>query len=141
MAGKSLAQTHASPAPETEKLTINLGFVDLGQIDLLVKERFYTNRSDFIRNAIRQELLRHSEVVQTTAARKQFTLGLQRLGRTELEAAVAAGKPLDIRALGLVSISRDVTPELARAAIASMSVLGALDASREVKSALSDRMR
>lgn len=141
MAKKTLARTHARPAPDTEKLTINLGFVDLGQIDLLVRERFYSNRSDFIRSAIRQELQRHADVVLQTAARKQFTLGLQNFTRAELEAAVAEGRLLEIRALGLVSIARDVQPELARAAIASISVLGALDASREVKAALVDRMR
>ncbi len=141
MASKTLVRAHSGSAPDTEKLTINIGFVDLGQIDLLVAERFYSNRSDFIRSAIRQELQRHAEVVQKTASRKRFTLGLQSFGRAELEAAIASGTPLEIRGLGLVSIARDVTPELAVGAIASISVLGALDASREVKAALLERMQ
>ena len=39
---------------ETEKITINVGFVDLGHIDLRVREGFYTNRTDFIRTSISQ---------------------------------------------------------------------------------------
>ena len=32
--------------PESEKVTINLGFVDLGHIDLLVSERLGVHRND-----------------------------------------------------------------------------------------------
>jgi Arc/MetJ-type ribon-helix-helix transcriptional regulator len=128
-------------APDSEKITINLGFVDLGHIDLLVQDGFYANRTDFIRTAIRNQLDRHIDVVRQSVARKTMDLGLRHYSREDLEAARAAGTTLSIRVLGLASIARDVTPELARATIDSISVLGALHASHDVKVALQDRMR
>jgi Arc/MetJ-type ribon-helix-helix transcriptional regulator len=127
--------------PETEKITINLGFVDLGHIDLMVQEGFYSNRTDFIRTAIRNQLERHSDAVKQSTARKSLDLGLRNYGREDLEAARRAGKMLHINVLGLASIAQDVTPALARATIASITVLGALHASPAVKAALADRMR
>lgn len=127
--------------PDTEKITINLGFVDLGHIDLLVKEGFYSNRTDFIRSAIRQRLMHHDDAVRQVVARNTFTLGLKTYSRAELEALRAAGETLHIRGLGLTSIAPDVTPELARATIESLIVLGALNASPQVKAALADRLR
>lgn len=127
--------------PETEKITINLGFVDLGHIDLMVREGFYSNRTDFIRTAIRNQLERHSDVVKQSTARKSLDLGLRNYGREDLEAARQSGEMLHINVLGLASIGQDVTPELARATIASVTVLGALHASPAVKAALADRMR
>lgn len=140
MAGKSPSRTKTS-LPESEKITINLGFVDLGQIDLLVKEGFYSNRSDLIRTAIRQQLLQHAEVLKQTVTRKTLTLGLQHYSRSDLEAVQAAGERLQLRVLGLASIAHEVSVELALATIESIHVLGALSASPEVKAALADRMR
>ena len=128
-------------AGETEKITINLGFIDLGQIDLLVQEGFYSNRTDFIRTAIRNQLTTHADVVKQTVARKTMVLGLQQYNRRDLEAVQKAGEKLQIQVLGMAVISDDVTPELAKATIDSIIVLGALRASRAVKSALSDRIR
>ncbi len=128
-------------APDSEKITINLGFVDLGQVDLLVRDGFYATRTDFIRTAIRNQIERHAEPLRHSVARRTLQLGLSHFGRAELEAACAAGAPLSISVLGLASIARDVSPELARAAIASITVLGALHASPEVRAALADRMR
>ena len=128
-------------AGETEKVTINLGYVDLGHIDLLVQEGFYSNRTDFIRTAIRNQIERHAETTKQSVARKSVELGMRHYSREDLEAAQAAGQPLDIRVLGLATIAQDVTPELARATIASVEVLGALHASAAVKAALRDRIR
>ncbi|MGX2030385.1 CopG family transcriptional regulator [Methylocaldum gracile] len=128
-------------AGETEKITINLGFVDLGQIDLLVQEGFYSNRTDFIRTAIRNQLAAHAEVVKQTVARKTLVLGLQEYTRRDLEAVRTAGQRLQIQVLGLVIIGDDVSPELARDTIESITVLGALRASADVKSALTGRIR
>ena len=125
---------------DSEKITINLGYVDLGHIDLMVQEGFYTNRTDFIRTAIRNQLDRHADACQRSVARKSLDLGLRHYSRADLEAARAAGQMLDIQVLGLASIAGDVTPELARATIASVAVLGALHASPAVKAALADRM-
>ncbi|RYC30118.1 CopG family transcriptional regulator [Lichenibacterium minor] len=125
--------------PDSEKITINLGFVDLGHIDLLVRDGFYANRTDFIRTAIRNGLERHGDAVKQSVARKRLSLGLTHYGRRDLEAAVAAGETLDIQVLGLATIGSDVTPELARAAISSVQVLGALHASPAVRAALADR--
>ncbi len=126
--------------PESEKLTINLGFVDLGQIELLVQEGFYSNRSDFIRTAIRNQIERHAEVVRQVVTRKSVDLGLRHISSADLQAAKAAGQMLDIRVLGLAVIASDVTPDLARATISALSVLGTLQASAAVKAALADRM-
>lgn len=125
---------------ETEKLTINLGVVDLGQIDLLVQEGFYSNRTDLIRTAIRNQLLAHGDEVKRTVARRTLVLGLQHLGRADLERAVAAGQMLQIQVVGLARIANDVPPELARAAIQSVEVLGAFHASAAVRDALADRI-
>ena len=130
-----------SKAGETEKITINLGVIDLGQIDLLVQEGFYSNRTDFIRTAIRNQLATHTEVVKQTVARKTLVLGLQHYTRQDLEAVRAAGQKLQIHVLGLASIAEDVSPELARDTIDSLVVLGALHASPAVKAALADRTR
>lgn len=126
---------------DTEKITINLGLIDLGQIDLLVQEGFYSNRTDFIRTAIRNHLATHADVVKQTVARRTLVLGLQHFTRAQLEARLAAGEKLSIQVLGLASIADDVTPELARAVIDSLTVLGALHASPAVKAALADRIR
>lgn len=126
---------------DSEKITINLGFVDLGHIDLLVKDGFYANRTDLIRTAIRNQLDRHGEIVRGTVARKGIDLGLRHYTKADLEAALAAGTMIDINVLGLASISTDVSPELALATIRSVSVLGALHASLRVRAALKDRTR
>jgi Arc/MetJ-type ribon-helix-helix transcriptional regulator len=126
---------------ESEKLTLNLGYVDLGHVDLLVQDGFYANRSDFIRTAIRNQLDRHADVLKRSTERQGLDLGLRHYDRATLEAARDRGEVLHINVLGLLSIADDVSPELAREAIASVTVLGALAASPAVKAALRDRMR
>lgn len=130
----------APPRPTDEKITINLGCVDLGQIDLLVQEGFYANRTDLIRTAIRNQLVTHGEVVRQVVLRKTLVLGIQHYSAADLRAIQAAGEQLQIRVLGLASIAPDVTPELALAAIESVTVLGALHASPAVKAALMERI-
>lgn len=125
---------------ETEKITINVGYVDLGHIDLLVHEGFYSNRTDFIRTAIRNQLATHADAVKQSIVRHTLELGLRHYSREDLEAVKAAGRKLRIHVVGLVTIAEDVTPELALATIESMTVLGALQASKAVKAALADRI-
>ncbi|MDB5658064.1 MAG: putative transcriptional regulator, CopG family [Cypionkella sp.] len=125
---------------ESEKLTINLGFVDLGQVELLVQAGFYSNRSDFIRTAIRNQLERHAETVKQVVSQRSVDLGLRHISVRDLEAAKAAGQMLDIRVLGLAVIAADVPAELAREAISTLTILGALQASDAVKAALADRI-
>lgn len=127
--------------PESEKITINLGFVDLGKIDLLVQDGFYANRTDLIRTAIRNQLARHEDAVTSSSARNQLQLGLVRYDRVALEAVEAAGDVLHVRVLGLATIADDVEPALASRTIASVEVLGAFHASPAVKAALADRVR
>ncbi len=129
-----------SKTPDTEKITVNLGFVDLGHIDLMVQEGFYTNRSDFIRTAVRNQVERHADVVKTSVVRKTLDLGLRHYSRADLEQVRAAGETLHLNVLGLVTIASDVDADLARATIASITVLGALHASIDVKAALADRI-
>ncbi len=130
-----------SKVADSEKITINLGHVDLGQIDLMVQEGFYSNRTDFIRTAIRRQLERHDEAVKQAIARNKVELGLRLFSREDLETVRAAGQMLHIRVLGLAAIANDVTPELARATIGSIAVLGAFNASPAVRAALVDRIR
>ena len=125
----------------SEKITINMGFVDLGQIDLLVSEGFYGNRTDFIRTAIRNQIGTHAEAVKQVVARKTLVLGLQHFSAADLQGVKAAGQTLAIRVLGLATIANDVTPALALATIDSLEVLGALHASPAVKAALVGRIR
>ena len=127
--------------PDSEKITLNLGYVDLGRIDLLVQEGFYSNRSDFIRTAIRKQLDTHGDVVSKTVERHTMELGLRDYSRADLEALRDAGEVLHVKVVGLARIDPDVTPELALQTIGSISVLGALQATAEVKKALADRIR
>ncbi len=126
---------------ETEKITVNLSYVDLGHIDLLVREGFYSNRSDFIRTAIRNGLAAHRDEVRETIVRHTLELGLRHFTCADLEAVKAAGEKLHIKVVGLTSIDPDVSPALALATIESITVLGALHASDEIKRALADRIQ
>jgi Arc/MetJ-type ribon-helix-helix transcriptional regulator len=126
--------------PDSEKITINLGYVDLGRIDLLVQEGFYSNRSDFIRTAIRNQLDTHISTVTRTIERHTMELGLRDYSTADLEALRDLGEVLHVRVVGLARIAPDVTVELALQTIGSITVLGALQASREVKAALADRI-
>jgi len=135
------AGTEVRRVGETEKLTINLGVVDLGQIDLLVQEGFYSNRTDLIRTAIRNQLAVHGDEVKRTVARRTLVLGLQNVTRSDLERAQAAGEKLQIHVVGLARIADDVSAELARNTIESVEVLGAFHASAAVRRALADRIR
>jgi len=126
---------------DSEKVTINLGLVDLGQIDLLVQQDFYSSRTDFIRTAIRNQLATHADTVRQTIARKTLVLGVQHYTRRDLEAVQLAGEMLQINLLGLASIADDVSPELALATIQSIEVLGVFRASPAVRAALAGRIR
>ena len=126
--------------PESEKLTLNLGFVDLGNIDLLVRDGFYANRSDFIRTAIRNQIATHAEATKKAATRLTLDFGIRTFSRADLEAVKAAGERLEIRVLGLAAITEDVPAELADATIASLTVLGAFHASPQVKAVLAGRL-
>ncbi|TGX50292.1 CopG family transcriptional regulator [Sphingomonas gei] len=135
-----MPQAHdIKPRGDSEKITINLGYVDLGHVDLLVRDGFYSNRTDFIRTAIRNQLDRHREAAEKAVVRRRLELGISHFSRAQLEAARDAGETLDIRVLGLATIAADVSPELAHSAISSLHVLGALHASSAVKAALADR--
>jgi Arc/MetJ-type ribon-helix-helix transcriptional regulator len=140
MARELVTQVSRVRAGDTEKITINLGPIDLGQIDLLVQEGFYSNRTDLIRTAIRNQLQLHGDVIRQTVTRKSLVLGLQHYSRADLEAVRDAGQTLQIQILGLASIGVDVTPELALATIDSVTVLGTLHASPAVKAALAGRI-
>ncbi len=126
---------------ETEKITINLSVVDLGQVDLLVEQGFYSNRTDFIRTAIRSQLNVHSEVVKQAVVRREFVLGICNYDHRDLAFKHADGARLDIKVVGMVRIANDVTPQLALDTIESLQVFGVLHASPEVKKALADRIR
>ena len=125
--------------PDSDKVTVNVGLVDLAQVDLLVNEGFYSNRTDFVRTAIRNQLLVHADAIRQTVVRKRFVVGQHRYSRKELEQVVAAGEKLDVHVLGLAVIEDDVPAELASAAIATIQVLGAFIASPAVREALADR--
>ena len=139
MPAKSATSVTLTAKPVDEKITINLGCVDLGQIDFLVNEGFYANRTDLIRTAIRNQLASHVEIVKQVVARKTLVLGIHHLSAQDLPQAQAAGQRLQIRVLGLATVAADVSPELALATIDSVEVLGALRASPAVRAALASR--
>ena len=141
MPARSATSVTLAAKPADEKITINLGCVDLGQIDLLVNEGFFANRTDLIRTAIRNQLASHAEVVRQVVARKTLVLGIHHLSAQDLRAVQAAGQTLQIRVLGLATIADDVSPKLALATIESVEVLGALRASPAVRAALAGRTR
>jgi Arc/MetJ-type ribon-helix-helix transcriptional regulator len=127
--------------PDTEKISFNMSVVDLGQVDLLVDQGFYSSRTDFLIAAVRRQIESHAITVKQTVERKSMTLGMAIYGREDLEKRAAAGNPVDIRVVGVLKIADDVTPELARAAIKSVSVFGKIRAKPEVVSALLFRER
>jgi Arc/MetJ-type ribon-helix-helix transcriptional regulator len=126
---------------KSEKITINVGVVDLGQIDLLVSEGFFGNRTDFIRTAIRRQLETRSSALDSTVARRELVLGSAHYSRLDLEALRDSGHMVELRVLGLASIADDVSPDLAVATIAAVEVLGAFRAPPKVKAALASRTR
>jgi Arc/MetJ-type ribon-helix-helix transcriptional regulator len=128
-----------SEGEKTEKITINLGLVDIGQIDLLIQEGFYTNRTDFIRTAIRTQLATRAGALDQSAARRTLTLGSCYYTRSDLEQIRDTGQMIHIRVLGLASTAADVSPQLALATVASVEVLGAFRAPAAVKAALAAR--
>jgi Arc/MetJ-type ribon-helix-helix transcriptional regulator len=127
--------------PESEKLTLNVGYVDLGKIDLLVREGYYSNRSDFIRTAIRNQLAAQATDVDRSVTRNTLDVGLRDFTRSELEQLRARNEKLAIRVVGLARFASDVTPELAATTIDSITVLGALQASEAVKAALAGKLK
>ena len=129
-----------SRVPDTEKITINLGVVDLGQIDLLVQEGFYSNRTDLIRTAIRNQIAVHGDELKRAVVRRTMVVGLHHVTAVELERLRTEGRMLHLHVVGLARIANDVTPELARATIAAVDVLGAFQASAAVRKALADRI-
>ena len=126
---------------ESEKITINVGYVDLGHIDLLVREGFYSNRTDLIRTALRNQIAAHAETLRQTVSRRSLVLGIHYYSRKDLEAARDRGEQLQIQVLGLATIADDVSPALALKTIESIVVLGALHASAGVKRALAARIK
>ena len=143
MDGMKNSDTSIEPrqrAGETEKMTVNVGVVDLGHVDLLVQEGYYSNRSDLVRTALRNQLTLHADTLKQTVTRRTLTVGLVHYGRADLEKVVSAGQRLQVQVVGLARIADDVTPELARAAIESVTVLGAFQASAAVRRALADRI-
>jgi len=121
---------------DTEKVSVNLGMVDLGQVDLLVEQGFYSNRTDFIRTAVRNQIQQHSSVVQEQLSSRVMGLGVVSYDRKALERLLDRGKMLELRMVGVVHLSSDVTPELALATISAVKVFGAFRASAAVKKAL-----
>lgn len=126
--------------PETEKITINISAVDLGKIDLLVNEGLYTNRSDLIRTAIRNQLDRHNFEVQQSVTRHSYTIGVLAYDKSDFEKFKAQGKKIKMNIVGMLHLGKDIPPELAREVVESIQVRGVFHASDEIKAALKDQM-
>ena len=126
---------------EIERITTGVGIVDLGQIDRLVDKDLFATRSEFIRTAIRTYLEQYREELVQAGFKKSFTIGVHILNAHDLEDVVAAGNAIDLHVVGSLTISQDVTPELARKAIRSVAVYGSFRAREEIKAALADRIK
>jgi len=127
--------------PDTEKITINMSAVDLGKVDLLVQEGFYSNRTDFIRTAIRNQLDKHNLEIQQSVSRNNYGVGVLFYSRSDIERFKAKGQKVNIKMIGMLSLASDIPADLARDVIESIKVLGIFIVSDEVKAALSDRMK
>lgn len=126
---------------DTEKITINMSAVDLGKIDLMVQEGSYSNRTDFIRTAIRSQLEKHTFEIQQTITRNSYVIGVLTYDQDDLEQKKAKGEKVNIRVLGLLHLASDISPNLAREVIESIQVRGIFQASDKVKTALIDRTK
>lgn len=127
--------------PEPEKVTINLSVVDLGQIDVLVEEGYYSSRTDFLRTAARAQLEKQSEALNQIVRRRGLTIGVVHLSRAELEGYFQKGESLDLRLVGMLAIDAEVPPQLAGAVIRNLQVYGVVRATRAVRSALGIKER
>lgn len=127
--------------PESEKITINMNVVDLGKVDTLVQEGVYSNRTDFIRTAIRNLLDKHSLEIQQTVSRNSFAIGILVYDRSDLEKVRARGEKLNFNIIGMLSLDKDIPVDLADEVIESVQVRGVFNASEPVKAVLSDRMK
>lgn len=118
---------------ETEKITINIDVVDLGKIDLLVDQGFYSNRTDLIKTSIRNELLKHEETVKQIVTEKSYNIGVTKFSKDYLEQLASNHKVLDVKVMGLLIIEEDVTPQLVQKTIQTLKVMGAFKAKNEIK--------
>lgn len=126
---------------ETEKITINMSAVDLGKVDLLVNEGLYSNRTDFIRTAIRSQLEKHTFEIQQSVTRHSSVIGVVTFNKVDLEKKKQKGKLLSLSVIGLLNLHDDIPAELALEVITEIKVRGIFQASPEVKAALADRMK
>jgi len=126
---------------DTEKITINMSAVDLGKVDLLVQEGLYSNRTDFIRTAIRSQLDKHNLEIQQSVTRNSYVIGVLTYDKTDFEKRKAKGEKIKMTVVGLLHLNDDITPELALEVIESIQVRGIFQASDQVKAALADRIK
>jgi|MTBAKSStandDraft_2_1061841.scaffolds.fasta_scaffold03697_6 Arc/MetJ-type ribon-helix-helix transcriptional regulator len=126
---------------DTEKITINMSAVDLGKVDLLVNEGLYSNRTDFIRTAIRSQLEKHTFEIQQSVTRHSSVIGVLSYSRVDLEKRKQKGKKMSFSVIGMLILQNDIPPELAAEVIEEIKVRGIFNASPEVKAALADRIK
>src|SRR5512141_1239365 len=119
--------------PDTEKITINMPAVDLGKIDLLVQEGLYSNRTDFIRTAIRSQVEKHNIEIQQSVTRHSYVIGVVSYNRADFEKHKLKNERLKLAVVGLLHLQDDITPELAAEVIETINVRGILIASDPVK--------
>jgi Arc/MetJ-type ribon-helix-helix transcriptional regulator len=125
---------------DTEKITINMSVVDLGKIDLLVDQGHFSSRSDLIRTAIREKLAEYDDVLKEEVSRRDIGVGVNLITRKDLERVRNAGIRREYIVVGLLTMAKDIPPELASETIETIRVYGVLQASEEVKKALADRI-
>jgi Arc/MetJ-type ribon-helix-helix transcriptional regulator len=125
---------------DSEKITINIGSVDLGRIDLLVQEGFYSNRTDFIRTAIRNQLERQSTTVDSIKSRKSMVIGTLVFNNRDLQEKKANNEMVNIKVIGMLILADDITPELALDTIQSITVHGVFKAPDDLKEVLKERI-
>lgn len=117
----------------TEKLTININHVDLGKIDLLVDNGFYTNRTDFIRNAIRESLSKHGDYVEKLIEKSSSFIGVIKLSNQDLLRYEEKKEKHNIKVIGLLVIDQNIDFELLKKTVSTIKAKGTIIADKKIR--------
>lgn len=120
----------------TEKITINVNTSDLGKIDLLIHEGYYSNRTDFIKSAIKSQVNKHDDeinMILSSKKKKDWFVGVYVLTEDELQALKRYGRKKAIRGMGLLIVDKDVSLDLMKTSISAIETYGVCRCSSEIK--------
>ena len=126
----------------SEKVSVNMNVGTLSQIDVLVDLGYYSNRSDFINQAVRQAIDQKQSIIENETSKQResngdwFT-GVCVITKDQLLIAKEKGKKLKIRGYGVVVIDNKLD-DLALEVIDSIDIKGKILASQKIKDTFSN---